>query len=86
MINLDSVRTYVDGRLQFIVGLCERIGLPGISNEHLQKRTGRPADIPPGIEAMLLLAPMTDDTGYKPLYELADFYEEKDIEGIFIIR
>ncbi|WP_459930902.1 hypothetical protein [Desulfosporosinus burensis] len=39
-------------------------------------------DIPPGIEAMILMAPMTEE-GYKPLYQLKDYYCPKDLEGIF---
>ncbi len=82
MIDLNTVRTYTDGRLQLFVGLCEKIGLPQIINKHMQKSTGRPMDIPPGIEAMMLMAPMAEE-GYKPLYQLNDYYEPKDLEGIF---
>lgn len=39
-------------------------------------------DIPPGVEAMILMAPMAEE-GYKPLYQLNDYYEPKDLEGIF---
>ena len=46
-IDLNQVRTFTDGRLQFFVGLCEKIGLPQIINKHMQKATGRPFDIPP---------------------------------------
>lgn len=48
----------------------------------MQKATGRPMDIPPGIEAMILMAPMAEE-GYKPLYQLNEFYQTKDLEGIF---
>ena len=82
MIDLNHVRTYTDGRLQLFVGLCEKIGLPQIINQHMQKATGRPMDISPGIEAMMLMAPMAEE-GYKPLYQLNEFYETKDLEGIF---
>ena len=82
MIDLNTVRTYTDGRLQLFVGLCEKIGLPQIINKYMQKPTGRPMDIPPGIEAMMLMAPMAEE-GYKPLYQLNDYYEPKDLEGIF---
>jgi hypothetical protein len=36
-IDLNTVRTYTDGRLQLFVGLCEKIGLPQIINKHMQK-------------------------------------------------
>ncbi|MHB1654463.1 MAG: hypothetical protein ACYCVD_18625 [Desulfitobacteriaceae bacterium] len=39
-IDLNNVRTYTDGRLQFFVGLCEKIGLPQIINKHMQRSTG----------------------------------------------
>lgn len=81
-IDLKSVRTYTDGRFQLFVGLCEKIGLPQIINKHMEKATGRPMDIPPGIEAMILMAPMAEE-GYKPLYQLNDYYCTKDLEGIF---
>lgn len=81
-IDLNTVRTYTDGRLQLFVGLCEKIGLPQIINKHMQKATGRPMDISPGIEAMILMAPMAEE-GYKPLYQLNDYYQTKDLEGIF---
>ncbi len=58
------------------------IGLPQIMNKHMQQSTGRPMDIPPGVEAMILMAPMAEE-GYKPLYQLNDYYEPKDLEGIF---
>lgn len=81
-IDLNNVRTYTDGRLQLFVGLCEKIGLPQIINKHMQRSTGRPMDIPPGVEAMILMAPMAEE-GYKPLYQLNDYYQPKDLEGIF---
>jgi len=81
-VDLNSVRTYTDGRFQLFVGLCEKIGLPQIINKHMEKATGRPMDIPPGIEAMILMAPMAEE-GYKPLYQLKDYYRTKDLEGIF---
>lgn len=39
-IDLNSVRTYTDGRLQLFVGLCEKIDLPQIINKHMQRSTG----------------------------------------------
>jgi len=39
-------------------------------------------DISPGIEAMMLMAPMAEE-GYRPLYQLNEFYQTKDLEGIF---
>lgn len=49
------MQTYTDGRLQIFVSLCEKIGLPYILNKYMQKATRRPMDIPPGVEAMILM-------------------------------
>lgn len=81
-IDLDQVRTYTEGRFHLFVGLCEQIGLPELMNKHMKKATGRPMDLPPGIEAMIVMAPMIHE-GYKPLYQLRDYYESMDLEGIF---
>lgn len=81
-IDRDQIRTYSDGRFHFFIGLCEKVGLPHLFNQHMKKTTGRPMDLPPGIEAMLLMAPMAEE-GYKPLYQLHDYYQTKDLEGIF---
>ena len=81
-IDRDQIRTYPDGRFHFFVGLCEKVGLPQLFNQHMKKTTGRPMDLPPGIEAMILMAPMAEE-GYKPLYQLHDYYHTKDLEGIF---
>ena len=44
--------------------------------------TRRPMDIPPGIEAMILMARMAEE-GYRPTDQLNDYYHTKDLEGIF---
>lgn len=44
---------------------------------------GRPPDIPPGIEALILAAGICIEEGYRPLYAIQDYYENKDLEGIF---
>ncbi len=72
-----------EGRLQLIVGLCEKMGVKDIFNKHLQKKTGRPSDIPPGIEAEVMIAGICIDEGYRPLYAMQDYYEYKDLTGIF---
>ena len=81
-IDLDSVCTYTDGRLQLFVLLCKKVGLPQIINKYLIKPTGRPCDITPATAAMILMAPMVQE-GYCPLYQLNEYYQAKDMEGIF---
>jgi transposase len=81
-IDIDEIRTYTDGRMQFMVGLCEKVGLPQVFDEHMIKETGRPREITPGVEAMIMMALMSQE-GYKPLYHMNDMFIEKDLEGIF---
>ncbi len=80
---INSVETYSHGRLQLIVGLCEKIGVKAVFDKYLTKSTGRPPSIPPGIEALILIAGICVDEGYRPLYAIKDYYEDKDMEGIF---
>lgn len=81
-IDLNNIRTYTDVRFQLFVGLCEKIGLLQSINNHMKKTTGRPMDIPPGVETMILMASMVEE-GYKPLHQLHDYYQSKDFEGVF---
>jgi len=79
---IDEINVFSDGKLQLAVGLCEKIGITDLFNRHLEKNEGRPADIPPGIEAAIMIASIVDD-GYKPLSGFKDYYRYKDLEGIF---
>jgi len=82
-VDVNSVDVYSNGRLQLIAGLCEKIGVKDIFNKYLEKAKGRPSDIPAGIEAEIMIAGICVDEGYRPLYAIADYYEFKDLEGIF---
>ncbi len=82
-VDINDVELYSAGRLQLIAGLCEKMGVTEIFNKELAKHTGRPPDIPPGIEAAILIAGICVDEGYRPLYAIKDYYEYKDLEGIF---
>jgi hypothetical protein len=55
---LNNIRTCTNARLQLFVGLCEKIGLPQIINEHMRKAIA--LTIPLGIEVMILMAPMVE--------------------------
>lgn len=81
--HIETLNVWSEGRLQLIVGLCEKMGVTEIFNKHLQKKTGRPSDIPPGIEAEVMIAGICIDEGYRPLYAMQDYYLYKDLEGIF---
>ncbi|MDO9533741.1 MAG: IS1634 family transposase [Bacillota bacterium] len=82
-IDIDSVDVYSHGRLQLIVGLCEKMGVKDVFNRYLENKMGRPPDIPAGIEAEIMIAGICVDEGYRPLYAIRDYYEYKDLEGIF---
>ncbi len=82
-LDLNHIDINSNGRLQLIVGLCEKIGVKNVFNRYLEKGTGRPSDIPAGIEAEIMLAGICIDEGYRPLYAIQDYYQFKDLEGIF---
>lgn len=44
---------------------------------------GRPSDIPAGVEREVMLAGMCAERGYRLLHAIKDFYNYKDLEGIF---
>lgn len=79
----DNIETYSHGKLNFKVGLCERINLPEVFNKYFEQQMGRPAEIPYGILAEMMLANMCDD--HHPLYILDEYFLYKDLEGIFTI-
>ncbi|MDI3547454.1 MAG: hypothetical protein PWR10_1106 [Halanaerobiales bacterium] len=81
-VDINDVNVWSDGKLQLVVGLCEKIGIVDLFNKHLENNLGRPSDIPAGIEATIMIASIADD-GYKPLSSFQDYYRYKDLEGIF---
>jgi transposase len=80
-LSLDNIEMYSHGRMNFMVGLCERLSLPGIFNANLEKVLGRKTDIPYGIMAEMMLVNICDD--HHPLFRLREFYDMTDLEGIF---
>ncbi|MDO9535791.1 MAG: hypothetical protein Q7J85_10790, partial [Bacillota bacterium] len=53
---VDIFNTWSAGRLQLIVGLCEKIGVTDVFNKYLEKEMGRPSDMPAGVEAEIMIA------------------------------
>lgn len=80
-VDIDSLEMYSHGKMNFMVGLCEKLGLPEIFNKNLEKTLGRKTDIPYGIMAEMMLVNICDD--HHPLLRLQEYYEMKDLEGIF---
>jgi len=66
--SIEMFNGWSEGRLQLIVGLCEKMGVKDIFNKHLEKEMWRPLDIPAGIEAEIMLAGICAERGYRPLY------------------
>ena len=80
LLSID-MEMYYDGKMNFMVGLCEQLRLPEVFNLNLEKSLGRNTDIPYGIMAEMMIVNICDD--HKPLYMLNEYYKEKDLEGIF---
>lgn len=78
---IDSMKMNNDGKLNLIVGVCQKIGLAETFNKHLTKDLGRSPDIPYGIIAEMMIANIID--GYHPLYQIKEYFTDKDISGIF---
>lgn len=81
--DIEVIDRWSEGRLQLIVGLCEKMGVTEVFNKHLEKTMGRPSDIPAGIEAEIMIAGICCDEGYSGLYAINEYYQYKDLEGIF---
>ncbi len=80
-IDLDLVETYTCGKEGMVVGICENIGIPDILNKALTSNHGRTPDIPYGILGLMMIVNMIDQ--HHPLIGMKDYYQGKDLEGIF---
>lgn len=80
-IRFDQIQSYYNGKAGLIAGLCEQIGLGEIFDRHLTQPTGRPAEIPYGILAQMMLINIADD--HHPLSRLRDYFEEVDLDTLF---
>lgn len=80
-IEINSIEMFSHGKMNFMVGLCEKLRLPEVFNKNLEKALGRKTDIPYGIMAEMMLVNICDD--HHPLMRLQEYYDMKDLEGIF---
>ncbi len=80
-VDINNIEMYSHGKMNFMVGLCEKLGLPEIFNSNLEKHLGRKSDIPYGIMAEMMIVNICDD--HHPLLRMQEYYEMKDLEGIF---
>lgn len=78
---LENVRTYFHGKMNFVAGICEKLKVSEIIDNSLSKSNGRKPDIPYGVLAEMMIVNLCDS--HKPLYLIQEYYEQKDLEGIF---
>ena len=81
MVDPRIVETYNVGKEGFIVALSEALGVPALIDQCLTSPTGRPPEIPYGVLAMMMMVNMCDD--HRPVYKLNEYYEYRDLEGLF---
>lgn len=83
MMNIDfnQIKSYTDGKAGLIVGLCEQIGLSEVFDRNLTQPTGRPAELPYGVLAELMLINMADN--HHPLSRLNEYFENVDLDSLF---
>lgn len=80
-VDIDNVEMYSHGKINFMVGICEKVGLPEVFNTNLEKHLGRKTDISHGTMAEMMLVNICDY--HHPLLRLQEYFEMKDLEGIF---
>jgi len=79
--NFNETTAYSEGKASLIVGLSETLGIPALFDNLLTGESGRPPEVPYGVLAMMMMVNMCDN--HKPLYLLDEYFEYKDLEGIF---
>lgn len=82
MFDFNQITPYHDGKVGFIAGLAQQIGIDHIFNVALEKHTGRPADIPYGSLAQMMLMNMADE--HHPLSRLGEYFENIDLESLLV--
>lgn len=79
-IGFDQITSYYDGKAGLIAGLCQQINLDKVFDQHLEKNTGRPPEIPYGSLVQLMLINIADD--HHPLSRLDEYFENMDLESL----
>ncbi len=79
--NRGRYRSRFHGKMNFVAGICEKLKVSEIIENSLSKRNGRKPDIPHGTLAEMMIVNLCDS--HKPLYLIQEYYEQKDLEGIF---
>ena len=79
-IDFNQVKSYYNGKAGLIAGLCQEINLQKVYDQHLEKNTGRPVEIPYGSLAQMMLINVADD--HHPLSRLDEYFENVDLESL----
>lgn len=80
-INSINLTTHNDGKDALIVELLNKINFSEVIDNNLTSDTGRSPDISYGTIGKMIIANMCND--YHPLYLMHEYFEDKDLEGIF---
>ena len=80
-INSIDLTTHNTGKDALIVELLNNINFSEVVDSHLTSHTGRPPEISYGTIGKMMITNMCND--HHPLYLLDEYFEDKDLEGIF---
>lgn len=80
-MTFDNIQSFYHGKMNFMAGICRKLNVSSIMESALSKSNGRRPDISYGTVAEMMIVNLCDS--YKPLYRMQDYFEEKDIEGVF---
>ncbi|MBP2021824.1 transposase [Clostridium punense] len=72
---------YYYSKMNFIAGICNKLGVTSTMNHYLTSSNGRKPDISYGTLAEMMIVNLCDS--YKPLYIMNEYFEEKDLATIF---
>jgi len=79
-IEFNQIKSFYDGKAGLITGLCQSINLHTIIDQHLEKHTGRPPEIPYSSLVQMMLLNIAD--GHQPLSRLEEYFENTDLESL----
>ncbi len=79
-IEFNQIKSFYDGKAGLITVLCQEVNLHTIIDQHLEKHTGRPPEIPYSSLAQMMLINIAD--GHQPLSRLEEYFENTDLESL----
>lgn len=75
-----DVMSYHDGKLAFVSGVLDKLRVVEIITQRLSQTSGRPASLPYGNTAKLMILNIADS--HHPLSRLDEYYELKDVAAL----